>query len=70
MAACGSSRSVTATPSRPEPPSPTQAYRPTKLMSPVPCIRRDAIQALLSPSLDTWQSVQVRVSVARTVWGT
>src|SRR5687767_12903381 len=33
-------------------------------------MRSDAIQALLSFALETWQSVQCLVSVDRTVWGT
>jgi hypothetical protein len=41
-----------------------------KFTSPVPCIRTWAIQALLSPFFETWQSVQVRVSRVRTVCGT
>jgi hypothetical protein len=41
-----------------------------KFIMPVPCMSSDAIQALLSPLLATWHSVQPRVSLARTVWGT
>ena len=41
-----------------------------KFIIPVPCMSREAIQALLSPVRATWQSVQVRVSLPRTVWGT
>src|SRR5271157_4779210 len=41
-----------------------------KFMKPVPWIRTCANQALLSPLVETWQSVQVRVSLVRTVCGT
>ena len=40
-----------------------------KLTQLVPCISSCAIKALLSLALETWQSVQCLVSVARTVWG-
>ena len=36
----------------------------------VPCMSNCAIQALLSPARETWQSVHVFVSLPRTVWGT
>ena len=40
-----------------------------KLTKLVPCSSSCAIQALLSLSRETWQSVQVRVSLVRTVCG-
>src|SRR5262245_9910709 len=45
-------------------------YRPMKFTWLVPSISRPAIQALLSPSRETWQSVHCFVSFARTVCGT
>ncbi len=41
-----------------------------KLTKLVPCVSSCAIQALLSPAAERWQSVQVLVSRARTVCGT
>ena len=70
MIAGGSSRSATATPSKPPLPSATQTLWPMKFMKLVPCSSTLAIHALLSPSAETWQSVHCLVSFARTVCGT
>src|SRR5207245_533597 len=49
---------------------PESGYAPAPVCGRRPCISRGALQAFSTPSRAAWQSVQVRVSVARTVWGT